>query len=333
MSDGVYRIFGSELSPYSVKVRSYFRYKGLPHEWLVRNSATQAEFEKYAKLPLVPLVITPDGQGMQDSSPLMEKLEAANPVPPVHPEDETLAFLSRLIEEYADEWGNKHMFHYRWWREPDQISAAERIAAGSLPDADAETVAGMAKAIRERMVPRLSFVGSSEATRPLIEASFADMLHVVEQHLATRPYLFGARPVFADFGLYAQLYEALTDPTAGEIIRQQAPKVEAWIGCMLNPAGAVGDLESWDSLAPTLEPLLAREIGGRFLPWSAANATALAAGEASFSVEIDGGTFSQETQKYHARSLGVLRSHYEAVSDKSALDPILERTGCLDWLR
>ena len=26
-----YRIFGSELSPYSVKVRSYFRYRGLPH--------------------------------------------------------------------------------------------------------------------------------------------------------------------------------------------------------------------------------------------------------------------------------------------------------------
>ena len=27
MSD-VYRIFGAEISPYSVKVRSYFRYKG-----------------------------------------------------------------------------------------------------------------------------------------------------------------------------------------------------------------------------------------------------------------------------------------------------------------
>ena len=28
----VYRIFGIELSPYSVKVRSYFRYKRIPHE-------------------------------------------------------------------------------------------------------------------------------------------------------------------------------------------------------------------------------------------------------------------------------------------------------------
>jgi len=31
-----WRIFGSELSPYSVKVRSYFRYTGLAQEWLLR---------------------------------------------------------------------------------------------------------------------------------------------------------------------------------------------------------------------------------------------------------------------------------------------------------
>jgi len=33
-----YRIFGAEMSPYSVKVRSYFRYKGIPHQWILRNA-------------------------------------------------------------------------------------------------------------------------------------------------------------------------------------------------------------------------------------------------------------------------------------------------------
>ena len=42
----VYRIFGAEISPYSVKVRSYFRYKGIPHEWIARNATTQAESMK-----------------------------------------------------------------------------------------------------------------------------------------------------------------------------------------------------------------------------------------------------------------------------------------------
>ena len=35
---GEYRIFGAEMSPYSVKVRAYFRYKGIPHQWLSRRA-------------------------------------------------------------------------------------------------------------------------------------------------------------------------------------------------------------------------------------------------------------------------------------------------------
>ena len=111
---GGYRIFGSELSPYSVKVRSYFRYKQLPHEWILRGPANRTEFERYAKLPLIPLVVTPDDAGLQDSTPLMEQLDAVRPEPSIHPDDPALAFISALIEEYADEWGNKAMFHYRW---------------------------------------------------------------------------------------------------------------------------------------------------------------------------------------------------------------------------
>ena len=57
MSD-VYRIFGSELSPYSIKVRSYFRFKGIPHEWIERSNTVMEEYKKYAKLPLIPVVVT-----------------------------------------------------------------------------------------------------------------------------------------------------------------------------------------------------------------------------------------------------------------------------------
>ena len=94
----VYRIFGSELSPYSVKVRSYFRYKGLAHEWLLRSPANQAEFQKYAKLPLVPLVVTPQGEGVQDSTPIIERFERDSPT--LTPGDPALAFISALIEEF-----------------------------------------------------------------------------------------------------------------------------------------------------------------------------------------------------------------------------------------
>jgi glutathione S-transferase len=326
-----YRIFGAELSPYSVKVRSYFRYKGIPHEWIPRGAATEDEFQKYAKLPLVPLVVTPDGRGLQDSTPIIEHFETLHPEPSIHPPDPALAFISALIEEYADEWGNKPMFHYRWFYEPDQASAAERIARGAMPDLPDDQVAGFVEMIKARMIPRLAFVGSSKDTREPIEGSFRRMIAIVEKHLARRSYLFGGRPAFADFGLYAQVYQCATDPTPGAILRSEAPRTHAWAMRMLDPV-AEGEFEKWDALAPTLEPLLREEVAAIFLPWSAANARALAAGEKSFTMTLGGKPYSQETQKYHAKSLAALRARYAAVGDKSALDPVLAATGCLEWL-
>src|SRR5271169_5417850 len=105
----VHRIFGVEMSPYSIKVRSYFRYKGIPHQWIVRSMETQPEYQKYAKLPIVPLVVTPGGEGIQDSTPIIERFEAEHPEPSVHPSDPVSAFVSTLLEEFGDEWGNKWM--------------------------------------------------------------------------------------------------------------------------------------------------------------------------------------------------------------------------------
>src|SRR5271156_2254176 len=193
----MYRIFGNELSPYSVKVRSYFRYKQLPHEWIIRNPTVEDEFTRYAKLPLIPLVVTPDGQGLQDSTPIIEHLEARHPQPSIHPPDPALAFLSALIEEYSDEWDNKPMFHYRWFYEPDQQSAGARLARSMMPGlSDAELQNGIAM-IKARMIPRLAFVGLAASTKDLIEGSFTTQLAILDKHLTTRPYLFGARPAFA----------------------------------------------------------------------------------------------------------------------------------------
>jgi glutathione S-transferase len=327
-----YRIFGSELSPYSVKVRSYFRYKKIPHEWVPRDSGNQEEFQRYAKLPLIPLVVTPEGQGLQDSTPILEHFEKLYPEPSIHPADPALAFLSALVEEYADEWGNKPMFHYRWTYEPDRQSAAERIARQMMPGLDEAGIAGVIQAVKGRMVPRLKLVGSSPETRETIEASYLRQLDILEEHLAPRKYLFGARPALADFGLYAQLYECSTDPTPGAILRKRGPRVLSWIERMLDPRPEDG-FESWDTLQPTLAPLLRDEVGAVFFPWTLANARAIAAGEKTFSLTLSGKPYAQEAQKYHARSLAVLRARYAAVGDKSRLDPVLVAAGCLEPLR
>lgn len=326
-----YRLFGSELSPYSVKVRSFFRYKGLAHDWIPRSPAVQAEFQKYAKLPLVPLVVTPDGEGLQDSTPILERFEASHPEPSMVPEDAALAFLSALLEEYGDEWANKWMFHYRWRYPPDIWSTAERIALQMMESQGALAVAQARTAVAERMTGRLGFVGSHRGTEATIEASFKRTLALIEAHLQTRPYLLGSRPAMADLGLWGQFYEAATDPTPGAIMRATAPRVMAWVQRMLTPRNE-GPFEAWPALAPTLKPLLEEEVGGLFLPWSTANAAAIARGDKSFELPLGGASWSQEPQKYHARSLAEIRRKYAAAKAAPGLDAMLTETGCLDYL-
>jgi glutathione S-transferase len=327
-----YRIFGAEMSPYSVKVRSYFRYKAIPHQWILRDGDTQAEFEKLARMPIIPLVVTPEGTAIQDSTPIIDALEQLYPDPSAHPVDGIANFVSALIEEFGDEWGNKWMFHYRWTREVDQIASAGRIARMRAPKASQEEHEALVMQVRQRMVERVWFVGSNEVTATQIEAGLQDMLALLDSHLESRPYLFGGRPAFGDFGLWGQLYELWTDPTAGALIEGGAPRVLDWIQRMLWPR-VEGPFESWSTLQETLMPILTLQVGAQFIPWTLANEKALVEAKAEFSVQLGDKVWVQKPQKYHARSLAMLRAKYVAATDKAALDPVLDEAGCLGGLR
>jgi hypothetical protein len=91
--------------------------------------------------------------------------------------------------------------------------------------------------------------------------------------------------------------------------------------------------ETWSTLAPTLMPILTAQVGGQFMPWTLANEEALATKQEEFSVKLGDKVWIQKPQKYHARSLGMLRSRYADVADKTALDPVLAAAGCLAGLR
>lgn len=321
-----YRIFGSENSPYSIKVRNYFRYKGILHEWIIRNVGTAAEYGKYAKLPIIPAVATPEGQGLQDSTPLIEAMEAKFSEPSIHPAGPTLRFLSELLEEFGDEWGNKWMFHFRWAREVDQRATALRLATEMT--AGSSQADQMADGIRGRMSGRGFAVGSNEKTAPIIESDFKKAVSLMEAHLGHRPYLFGGRPAFADFGIASQIYQALIDPTAGEILRASAPRVCSWAERMNDPK-AEGDFEAWDTLSSTMEPLLHHVR--LFLLWSAANAKAVLSGDKDMTVDLDGAQWWQTVggpQRYHEKSLREIRQKYAACSGEQELAAILERCGC-----
>ncbi|MBF2754322.1 MAG: glutathione S-transferase [Gammaproteobacteria bacterium AqS3] len=335
-----YRIFGVELSPYSMKVLSYFRYKGIEHEWIVRTPRVQAEFEKYAKLPLIPVVVFPDDTAMQDSTPILHALEQRHPEPATVPDDPVLAFVDALLEEYADEWLNKAMFHYRWTYPENQRSASRRIARvqligsrfGETPVLRNLMARMVARRVRARMIPRLFFVGSSRQTARQIEGSFVRLCALLEVHFNSgRPYLFGARPSQADFSLWGQFQTIITDPGPGRIICNGHPCLSAWIERMPS-ARSEGEWEKPEALLITLRPILQLEIAGLFLPWSTANAAAIADSRESFSVTLQGLEFAQKPQKYHARSLAALCEQYAKVADRPELDELMRQVGARPYL-
>ena len=71
--DGFYRIFGSgNVAPFG-EGAILVPLQNIAHEWVPRSAATAPEFQKYAKIPVIPLVVTPDERGLQDLTPLMER--------------------------------------------------------------------------------------------------------------------------------------------------------------------------------------------------------------------------------------------------------------------
>ena len=323
-----FRLYGAELSPYSIKVRSYLRFKGVEFEWMARSNARQEEFQRYAKLPLIPVLVDAEDQALQDSTPIIEKLESQFPEPSIVPDDAGVAFAAALLEDYADEWLNKAMFHYRWTYPQDQESAARRITDALFEGT--EKPEGIEDSVRTRMVGRLYHVGSSAETAPVIEGSFTRVLAIVERMVASRPYLFGGRPSLADFGLAAQFAQLLSDPTPGAIIRAQAPNVVHWVERMENPK-AEGPFLSLDAVKADLEELLRVEIAGAYLAWMAANARAVADDASGVSVEIAGVSFTQKPQRYAAKAYGELQRKRAGVEDV-ALAALLAETGCDAYL-
>ena len=276
-----YRLIGRPESGYSVKVRSALRYKNIAFEWLDRFRDRKL-FQQHAKVQLIPLMLLPSGTAMQDSTPILDYLEQNHPSPSLHPTDPAVRFLSELIEEYGDEWGNKLMFHYRWGYPADQQRRSETLALGVIEGAGLGWLKPLLlpvgkRLLIRRMIPRMAFAGANDNNAPLLVESFSNLVDMLDAHLAQRRYLFGGRPALGDFGLWGQLYQAWNDPSCEAILRRRGPNVVSWIRRMEQPSKE-GEFERLESLATTLLPIFEREVAARFLAWSDANARAWHAG-------------------------------------------------------
>lgn len=334
MSDGTYRIFGGLGSPYSMKMRAILRYRRLPHVWVQLNDRNAYEIAN-VKPAVIPVIKFPDGQLHNDSTPMIFALERLHPhARSILPDDEGQAFLACLLEDMADEWGTKMMFHYRWFRERDQKQMSSWLAFDRLAGRGEETIARHADNFAARQIGRMRIVGCTAKNQPLIEESARRVLALLEAHVTNEPYLFGSRPSLADFAWMGQLSQLAVDPTPADLMRATAPFTFRWLAQLDDASGVEGEWRDPSApLSPAVKGLLAM-AGAVYFPFLLANSEAFARGEETFSFSALGMEYEQGTFKYQVKCLAGLRARYAALSPaaRDRLDPVLSQADCLDVL-
>jgi len=336
MGEALLRIIGAPGSPYSRKLRAVLRYRRVPYAWLQRGTP-EARGLPRPKVELLPQLIRPAADGTleacTDSTPLIRELEHSFAGRSVIPSDPVVACLDALLEDYADEWLTKAMFHYRWAYAADVAQAAAILPRWFRVNAPETEALAAGREFSARQIGRLGVVGSSEATAPVIEASYERLLKLLDAHLSEHRFVMGERPGASDFGLYGQLTQlAGFDPTSRALALRIAPRVIAWVDIVEDLSGLEPSDGDWlvrDRVPATLRALLV-EVGRVYAPFLLANAAALASGAERVECVIDGRPWVQKPFSYQAKCLLWLREARSALApdDCSALDAILAGTGC-----
>lgn len=326
-----YKLYGGGGSPYSMKMRAILRYRRLPHDWTLITPKLR-EVLKHDGPPVIPILQLPeDGSLHVDSTPLAYMLEERHKERSIIPDDPCHAYLSDLLEDMGDEWCTKMMFHYRWYREVDQIYSSRQIISDNSPGVVGEDLERAAEMIRARQVSRMPLVGCTEQNAPVIEAGYHEVLKILDSFVTRDEFLFGSRPSLGDFGIFGQLQVLASDHTPMLIMREETPRVYDWVRRMNDASGIEG--EWYGELRGAVIDLL-KFTGRQYLPFLKANWDALQSGDEIVSLEIDGQPFEQGVFKYQAKCYDRLRKRLADVEDepRDRLLSILEETGCLGYL-
>jgi glutathione S-transferase len=269
MAEDVSLLYSMQLSWYSAKVRPYLRFKGIPF-----SERTPTAWEYYVEIPrhcghaVVPIVITPDGEWLQDSSVIIERLEQRYPERPVVPSTPRQRFAAYLLELWADEFWLPAGVHARWsfpenypkWR--DELSSA---FAPGFPALIQRSLPLVLKRFMQQVNRRL---GATPEQVPQIERWMAQQLDHLDCHFATMPHLFGTRPSLADFSLAGPICGHLRyDEAAKRRLLQPRPHLLEWSERMASAERRPGGEFLRDDFIPdTIRPML-DSVFGEMVPF------------------------------------------------------------------
>src|SRR5271154_7433156 len=98
-----YRVYGMSQSYFTRKLTGYLDYKDIPYHLRRFTGANPAA--RAAGWPgAMPVVMTPEGEFMWDTTAMIHHLESRFPEPGVFPDDPVLRFVGYILEDAIDEW-------------------------------------------------------------------------------------------------------------------------------------------------------------------------------------------------------------------------------------
>ena len=254
-------LYGSELSLYSGKARSYLRKQGIAFEEV---KSTIGIYKKViipkTGVRFIPVVKTTDDQYLQDTTVIIDHLEAISEAPSVYPSSSKQKLIALMLEVFGDEWLLIPAMHYRW-NFPEQNSKFIYAEFGSViaPKGPKFLQRFLGKKLGAKFRGFVPGLGITESSIPAIEKSYEALLADLNTHFAQHSFLLGERPCIADFGfigpLYAHLYR---DPAPGALMRRIAPNVAKWVERMISDEQFTGELVADDQIPETLLPVLKR---------------------------------------------------------------------------
>ena len=323
-------LYGSALSLYTGKPRSYFIKAGLAYR------ETTPTTQHYADVVLpqaggrrgIPVIETSEKQVIRDSTAIIDHYEVLG----------------------------DHEFSYRW-DYPEENHAMLKYHFGMMvPEGmDRESTA-------ENTMGRMKSAGQGFGAIPpafaTIEGLYETLLDKLSDHFSLYPYFLGNKPSIGDFGMMAPLYAHLgRDPAPLALMQRRAVPVFRWVERMNRPepdqgeyANQTNDYLPEDSIPETLIEVL-RQIAIDFMPetraasavaneWLA-NQSDLADGDTAkraigtCDFEAAGQSFTAIVQPYRFYLLQRLFDYYDGLGSEqqSQVNTLLDRcdmSGLLD---
>ena len=272
-----YTLYGSEVSYFTGKARAFLDWKRIDY------SEAPATRDIYRDVimprvgwPVIPVVLGPGEEVLQDTSDIIDILDARHGPPSVFPDGPVQKLAALLLELYGDEWLVLPAMHYRWSYNRD--FAYSEFGKLSAPEAPAEEQYEIGRANAKNFEGALPVLGIDARTASAIESGYCEMLDQLDAHFARHEMLLGSRPSIGDFGLFGPLYaHQYRDPESGKLMRERAPNLVRWVETLRNNGGAYpGEFLPGDEVPETLLPVFETQMEDQF-PCLANTARALAA--------------------------------------------------------